>query len=388
MLTMSIFESPFFRYGRFLFLSGVLSACSWFSSDEDIDVPLPVPEFEQQIGLAIEWEQTVGVGTDDQWLHLAPAFSHDQVFVSDIKGKVIALQITGEKIWERDLETPLASGIGVNDSILLVGSEKGQLWALSVSTGETLWKVQLSSEILATPQIADQIILARSLDGKIFAFNLQGKRLWVYDRGVPTLTLRGNSTPVWQDNIAYIGFDSGKVVAVNIDNGVAKWEASVTVAKGRSEIERLVDIDGNIVLFDKMLYVATFQGNIAAINSWDGKIYWQKKMSSFNGLNVDNSAVYVTDSQSQVWALDRDTGKALWRQDKLLHRSVTVPVIWENNIVVADFEGYIYLLSRVDGSFKAKIRLDKEGILSSPQVYQDKLYVYGNSGELAVVIRE
>jgi outer membrane protein assembly factor BamB len=207
----------------------------------------------------------------------------------------------------------------------------------------------------------------------------------VYDRSVPILTLRGTSMPVLVSGAAVSGFDSGQLVAISLENGQTLWEQRIAVPRGRSELERLVDIDADPLVADAVVYAVTFQGRIAALELFSGNVIWQREMSSYAGLGVQDEIIYVTDSDSFVWALDRRNSASLWRQDKLKWRQLTAPLGVGRYVVVGDFEGYVHWLSREDGRMLARVRVDSSGILASPVAYRDIVFIYGRGGTLTAL---
>jgi outer membrane protein assembly factor BamB len=224
----------------------------------------------------------------------------------------------------------------------------------------------------------------QAADGNITALNkTDGRQLWVYDRSVPVLTLRGTSTPAVEHGLVVAGFSNGKLAAISAEKGFALWESNIAIPSGRSELERMIDIDADPVIVGNAVYVATFQGRIAVINLQNGEAGWKRDMSSHAGLGVDFSQVYVTDDMSHVWALTRNSGASVWKLNHLQHRSLTAPVPFGQYVAVGDFEGYLHLLSRQDGRIVGRVKVDSKGISARPLVQNDILYVYGNSGTLA-----
>jgi len=163
------------------------------------------------------------------------------------------------------------------------------------------------------------------------------------------------------------------------------WETSASLASGRSDLERLVDIDGDMLLIGRVLYVVTYQGRVVALDAIEGELLWAKEMSSSTGLGADERHIYVTDSDSNVWALDRQSGDSLWKQNKLTYRQVTKPVALDDYVLVADFEGYVHVMTRFEGEFSGRLKVDKDGISIHPVVDEEVLYIYGNSGKLTAL---
>ncbi|HSS65607.1 MAG TPA: outer membrane protein assembly factor BamB, partial [Gammaproteobacteria bacterium] len=275
---------------------------------------------------------------------------------------------------------------GGGEGLVLVGSSDGEVVALSAETGEERWRTRVTSEVLAPPVGANGVVVTRTADGKLFGLSVSdGSQLWVYDRSVPVLTLRGTSMPVLVSGAAVSGFDSGQLAAVSLENGQTLWESRIATPRGRSELERLVDIDADPLVADGVVYAVTFQGRIAALDLFSGNLIWQRDMSSYAGLGLHNEIIYVTDADSFVWALDRRNSASLWRQDKLKGRQLTAPLGFERYVVVGDFEGYVHWLSREDGRMLARVRVDRSGILAAPVAYRDIVFIYGKGGTLTAL---
>ena len=378
-----------------LLLAALLSGCStlskWSSSilggTDNAEPPAELTEIENPIPLKTLWSRDVGVGVDKQFVNLVPVVEDGRLYIADREGRVAALDaLTGKELWEIETGAPISSGPGVGSDVLLLGTSDAEVMALNAEDGSLLWTAQVSSEVLAVPQVDIDKVIVQSADGNIVGLTLDGgEQLWIHDRSVPVLTLRGTSTPAVEQGLVVAGFANGKLVGLSAEKGFPVWEVSVAVPTGRSEIDRLVDIDGDPVIVGGVVYVATYQGNIAVIEASTGNQGWQRDMSSHVGLGVDFSQVYVTDDQSHVWALSRSSGASEWKLDKLANRKLTAPAPFQDYVVVGDFEGYVHLLSRYDGSIAGRIQVDKKGIQEQPLAKDGVLYVYGNSGELSAI---
>lgn len=368
-------------------LSGCTTVGSWFSKEEIVNPPTELVDIEEEIEVDELWSRRVGAGVSEHYLKLRPLVESGRVFAAGSKGRVVAYEaLSGDEIWRAETEISISGGPGGGDGLVLVGSSDGDVVALSAETGEGKWRTRVSSEVLAPPVAANGVVVTRTADGKLFGLSVSdGSRLWVYDRTVPVLTLRGTSMPVLVSGAAVSGFDSGQLVAVSLENGQALWESRIATPRGRSELERLVDIDADPLVADGVVYAVTYQGRIAALDLFSGNIIWQRDMSSYAGLGVQNEILYVTDTDSFVWALDRRNSASLWRQDNLKHRQLTAPLGIGRYVVVGDFEGYVHWLSRDDGRVLARSRVDSSGILAPPVAYRDIVLIYGKGGTLTAL---
>ena len=369
----------------------LINGCSNLSRQENTETPAPLVEFTPSLTLKILWTANAGGGTDKSYLKLAPAFYHDQLFTASPKGLLRAFTLTdGKMVWEQQIDTAISGGPGVGEGLVLIGSHKGEVIALSEIDGTELWRTQVSSEVLAKPQINQGIVVVRTVDGKLFGLESKtGERLWVYERSrVPLLSLRGTGAPIIKQDIIIAGFDNGKMAALELHKGQVLWEIPVAVPRGRSELERMVDIDADPLLMDNIIYVTSYQGRTVAIDLFKGELLWEKKLSSYTGLGVDSNHLYISDTHSHVWALDRYSGDNWWKQDKLQARDVTSPVSIGNYVVVGDQEGYLHWMRRDDGQFVARQRLGKASILVPPLVVNKTLVAYDSRGEIVALQAE
>ena len=354
-------------------------------SDNSIP-PAELVEFEPSIEVEKVWSDRYGKGVNNLFIQLTPAAYEDSVFTADRDGRVIAMTAdTGDEIWtERDKSLRISGGPGVGEGLVFVGTSDAEVIARDVETGEQKWVAPVSSEVLAPP-IADRgTVIVRTGDGKLFGLDTaSGKRKWVYDRTIPVLTLRGTSTPVIYDGFVIAGFDNGRLVALDIATGKQEWETRLGVPSGRSDLERMVDIDAEPFIIDDIAYVASFQASIAAVSVFTGQLEWTRDISSHSSLAADDSRVYVTDELGSVWGLDRDTGTSIWKQEGLKARSVSGPAVFGDYVVVGDFEGYLHWMDSETGEFVNRIRLDKQRILVPSRNVGDVLLAFSTSGVLS-----
>jgi len=365
----------------------LLSGCSLFGAKDNLQPPASLKSFDKRVDLHALWSHSTGDGTDKQLLQLVPSVSEQRVYAADRNGSVWAFELdSGKVIWHQKTGIALSAGPGANEGLVLVGSSEGKLVALDAGNGKSHWRDDVPSEILSVPRVYEGVVIVQTVDGAISAMDADsGKQLWIYDRTVPILTLRGTSTPVVEDGVVIAGFANGKIVALDVMTGRELWEAAVTVPHGRTELQRMVDIDARAVVKDGVLYVCSYQGRLVAISLQDGHMLWNREMSSYAGIAADRSEVFVSDTESDVWALDRHNGGTLWKQAELSHRSLTRPAVIDDYVVVGDYAGYIHLLSRTDGSVAGRIRVDSDGIQAAPVALpDDRLLVLGAGGKLAL----
>jgi len=364
----------------------LLTGCAWFGDEDNAEPPAKLTSFNEQVRLRSVWSRDTGAGTNEQFVTLVPALVDERVFVADRDGSVRGYNLEkGKELWRRKTGASISAGPGVGEGLVLVGTSDAELIALDAETGEERWRRLVSSEVLAVPQIYDGIVVAQTADGELVGLDANtGQDLWIQNRSVPVLTLRGTSTPLIYRGLVIAGFANGKISGLDIKSGRQVWEAVVAVPHGRSELQRMVDIDASVIVRDGVLYVTSFQGQLAAVNVQDGRLLWNRDMSAYAGIAVDRDQIYVTDENSEVWALDRLSGASLWKQADLRRRAVTGPTVVGGYVAVGDFEGYMHLLSRFDGAIVGRQRVDGKGMLVPPVALGDRLLALGAGGKLVL----
>ena len=356
-------------------VSTLLSACS--SSPSPVLPPVKLSSIQNELNITHEWTRHIDQGASFAFLKLKPVIDGEKLYSVDHTGLVkLSNLTTGDAIWKKNLDTTVSTQLSLVENYLYLGTSKGEVILLSADTGKELWRQTLSSEVLSAPRAADGIVVVRTVDGHVYGLNTQdGKQKWVYSRLVPLLTLRGTSSPVISNGIVITGSDSGKLTALTLQDGTVLWEATIAVPTGRTELERIIDIDAEPVVVKDVVYVASYQGRLAAVQIDSGRIHWARDMSSYNGFSVGPYRVYLTDAEGYIWAVNRFNGSTIWRQDKLLRRSLTRPVLQNKHLVVADYSGYVHWLSREDGHIAARKRIN-EGyyLFTTPNEEEDILF--------------
>ncbi len=354
----------------------------------NVDPPAELVDIKRSINVRKLWSKSVGSGSSTDRVKLVPYVHGGRVYVADREGVVKALDSSnGRVIWSVEKEgLEISGGPGAGEGLVLVGTSNGEVVALSQQDGSEKWRARVSSEVLSVPKAAMDMVVVHTIDGKLFAMNASdGTMAWVYDRSIPVLTLHGNSSPVISGSTVICGFASGKLIAFDIESGQQLWESTIAVPTGRSELERMVDIDGDPVVQSGMIYVATYQGQLAAVSEDSGDVVWRRKLSSYAGLGADLNNLYVSDAEDKVWAIDPKNSSSMWKQSKLHGRKLSAPAVLGEYVVVGDFEGYLHWLSPEDGHMVARIRVGDDPITSPPVVDGNVAYVLGDGGELAAI---
>ncbi len=367
----------------------LLGSCA---DESNVDQPAQLQPFQSNYYLHVGWLASTGKGVGDQYLFLEPLMLKKIAVTTSRNGVINVTSLkTGKVTDDINLNTTISAGVGGDENLWLVVSRDAHVIAIDAKTRKVKWRTRVSSEVLSKPVIYQNMVLIRSIDGKIVSLDKNtGKLRWQYEQAIPNLTLRGTSELVLSRGRIIAGLADGKLVALSPDTGAVIWNVALAVPKGSSEIQRLVDIDGYAELYGRILYAVSFQGRIAAIDVEHGRFLWARNFSSQTGLVVDDKAVYTTDENGFVWALDRYNGATLWKQTALAHRKVTRPTVIGNYLAVGDYDGYIHILSKFDGHFIARYQLGQydhpgwqlaSGIIDPPIVFKkNKLLVITRGG--------
>lgn len=363
-----------------------LAGCGLFSSEETVE-PNPLVDFEAEQQFQQLWSLSTGGSLGSKFHQLVPSIDEQQIFAVNVEGDLVAADLTSGRInWRVELETPIGGGVGAGNGIVVLATESGEVIAFDTTDGSERWRYQASSEVISQPQMNAELVVVQQLDGKITALEVgSGERRWSYDSQIPRLSLRGTSAPIVAADLTLAGFANGKLVAVENASGRPVWEQRIALAEGRSELERIVDIDGKPLVYNRIVYVGSYQGRLVALNPGNGQVVWSQDLSTYRGLAGGFGNVYAISDEDHVHAFDARNSASVWSQDGLQYRRLTTPVVLGNSLVTADADGYLHVLSQVDGHFTARHRVSSSGVQSDLLVRDDVLYVLSNDGRLTAL---
>jgi outer membrane protein assembly factor BamB len=370
----------------FLVAALILPGCSWIRSwgDEEPNDPAPLVDFETTVKVGKVWSTQIGDGMGKRGLSMSPVFSSGVIFAADYKGRLTSIDAdSGRKIWELKTDQPFAGGPGVDETRLYMGTIDGRVVAFDRNNGSELWNAQVSSEVLVPPAASDDIVVVRCIDGRVFGLDVNnGARVWIYDQSVPLLTMRGDTNLLVRGGLVYVGYDDGSVVTLRLDDGTLVWTQTIVSPEGRTELERLADVGQQMVIIASDLIVSSYKNRVASLAADSGRLLWFKDISSATGIQVDRTNLAVSDSNGDLWLLDRRNGSTVWKQDSLLNRGLTRPAFYGKFVVVGDKEGYIHWIDTESGNFAARIRAGKKGFAAAPLTVGTSLYVLTVKGDL------
>jgi outer membrane protein assembly factor BamB len=375
-----------------LLLAGViaLGGCStfkgWFSGKSNGEIkPAELTDFTATAKPERLWSANVGKGEGKLGARQGPAIANGRVYAAALEGGVDAYDLpTGKVLWHFETDLPLSGSPGVGDDIVAVGSLEGDVIALDAATGTQKWSAKVSTEVLAAPAVGQGMVLVRSIDGRVTAFDAaSGERRWFWEKETPSLTVRGNASPLLGPGVVFIGNDDGTLSALSLSAGRLLWEQTVAAAEGRSELDRMADVDGTPVLDGTTLFASSYKKQTTAIDGPSGRPLWSHDAGGPGRAGVSADRVVVSDAQGTVWGLGKSDGSALWQQPVLARRNLTGAAIQGEYAVVGDYDGYLHWLRLSDGALAARARATGEAIRAAPVVADGILVVQDTGGELS-----
>lgn len=367
-------------------LGGCSTVKGWFGGKRGETLkPAELTEIAPSVTVSKLWSAAAGKGEGLLGARQGPVIADGRVYAAAIEGGVRAFDLkTGNALWHYDSELSLSGGPGAGDGVVAVGSLEGDVIALDASTGVEKWKAKVGNEVIAAPAIGQGMVLVRSNDGRVTAFDAaSGQRRWFWEHQTPTLSVRGNDAPLLGPGFVFVGNDDGTLSALGLADGHLLWEQTVAAAEGRSELDRMADVDGSPVLDGTTLYASSYKKQTMAIEGPSGRPLWSHDNGGPGRVGVASDRVVVSDPDGIVWGLDKASGAALWQQNALLRRNVSAPAIQGDYAVVGDFEGYLHWLKLADGAFAARVDAAGDAIRAAPVVADGILVVQSTGGQLS-----
>ena len=344
--------------------------------------PTPLTEIRATVTPKAVW--TTGVGKAGGY-RFRPDVFDGRVYTASSDGVVTVLdEGTGRVVSRHETKKKLSGGVRVGSDKIIVGTSKGEVIAIA-SDGRTAWTTPLAGEVIAPAAVSRDTVVARTSDGRIFGLALEdGRRRWVYQRPSPALLLRTEAGVLAIGNDVVAGYPNGKLIALDLDDGKLTWEVSVSSPRGATELERIADVAGVPLIDGPRVCAAAYQGKVSCFEIQSRNAMWARDLPSSRSLAADAKNIYLVDETSNVHALDKSAGASVWKQDKLLHRRLSSPVVIDGRVVIGDGFGFLHVLSPEDGSLIGRLATDGSAILSLVPT-RDGLILQTEKGSVVMV---
>lgn len=350
-------------------LSGCSTVKGWFAGKDaeakKLQEPAELVKFEPTVKVDKLWTVNLGKGEDRIGVRQGPVVADGRVYAAAITGGVHAIDLqSGKKVWTyepaKEKKKPklrLSGGPGVGEGLVAIGTLDGQVIALDANDGSEKWRAKVPGEVISAPAIGQGMVYVRSNDGRITAFDVgNGTQRWFNPRELPALTVRGNAPIVQGPGVLFIGNDDGSISALAANDGRTLWDQVVGNPEGRTELERMADVDGAPVLEGSTLYASSFKNQTMAIEGPTGRPLWARDHGGAGGVVLSSSYAIVTDNQGGVFGLDKQSGTASWSQTGLARRQLSGPALQGDYVVVGDYKGYVHWLQQSDGAMAARAK--------------------------------
>lgn len=359
----------------------ILTACG--SNKDDIK-PQELSDLRRQGNFQVLWQKKLKSKKNLFGYQLRPEPMNRSVFTADVEGGVYRYQAdNGQLQWQSQVNHTISAGPGVSETLVVVAGPDGQVTALDADSGSQLWQIQVSSEVLSPPVIDRNRVIIRSMDGRIYGLSINnGERQWLFSSEVPNLTLRGTGTPYAKGGRLYVGLDGGDVVALNIADGDVIWQQNVINNQGKTEIDRISDIDGDLGVVATDLYVSSAANKTLAVATESGQLLWRNDYGSYTGVTVSRRFIYLADQESVIRQIDRSNGETGWTVTDFKYRELTRPVFYLGALVVGDLAGYVHVIDAFSGKVLNRTQVGKDNFYGAPVVDGNIIYTYNKDGTL------
>ena len=361
-------------------VGALASGCTWFGIGKDEKPPAPLPDYRTVAQARIVWQQPLESLAQPGF---SPSVMANTVYAATPEGTLASFDgATGRPNWRVKTGAKLTAAAGSDGATIVVGTGKGEVLAYDPS-GKQRWRSRVTSEVMGPPRISDNTVAVFSGDGNVFGLAASdGARRWVLQRSMPALSVRNQAGGLLSRGAIFLGVAGGKLLAIDLDKGILGWEGTVAQPKGATELERIADVTSLPAMSAGAVCAAAYQGRVACFEPNRGTFLWSREIPSKDGILLDNRHLYITDDKGAVHALDNATGASVWKQDKLVTRSPTGPQLLGDYLAVVDYQGYVHVLDRNDGSLVGRVSTDGSAATGQPVAFNDSILVQTRKGAL------
>lgn len=382
------------KFVVFIVSALLLSGCASFRGTltgvgvDNTPNPSPLTKVAQEVRVKPVWMISAGSSMGPDAIKLGPIVTDNIVFTADPRGGVTATNPrNGKRVWWTNTRAPITSGPTIREGLVVVGTNDGRVFALRETNGSILWHANVSNAVLAAPQIGQGRVIVKTIDGKLLALDAQsGQQLWTYDHGAPIMVMRRDNSPQIFGNEVITAFTDGKLAAFNLSQGQLLWEKPISTVSGISQIDQMVDVLADPIISRGVIYLATYQGQVFAMNAFTGNLLWQNNDSAcgYTNMTLGWGLLFATDVQDHIKAFDLETGNLVWEQPLLAYRHLSPMVIIGSRFVVGDYAGYLHWFAQQDGHYAGRTLVENGVRITAPStLLGNYFYVSGANGNLS-----
>lgn len=255
-------------------------------------------------------------------------------FTTNTHGEIIALKKKNGKVkWKYQTKGKMYSIPAVSNGIVVAGSSDDFIYALSANKGKLLWKLRADKAVLAHPVINNSTVYIGSSDGHFRALDLQsGKTIWDFDEVSGFVVTR----PLIYNNKIYFGCWNNDFYCLDMGNGnlLWKWNNGSSNRMFSPAACFPVAASNRVFIVAPDRYMTSFNANT-------GSVVWRKQMPDLRvresmGLSSDSSLVFVKTMEGNVYGISTtaDTMQPAWKSEVSLGYEICPTAIVEKNNIV------------------------------------------------------
>lgn len=334
-----------------------------FDNDIDPDEPAILKNIEdEKAKLKINWSKKYK--GENLLGNFSPSFSSKSLFFGDQEGNIDSLNAkSGDSLWSFKHNKEITSGISAGFGSIIFADEDGEIINLNQSDGTLIWKKNIKTEVLTAMPITAKYIIIKSSSGDLIALDkFSADVVWSYRSVLPSLTVRGSSMPVIEQDKIYTTFDNGRLSVFDLNNGFPLWDGAISYTEGTSELENLIDSDASPVVDGRLIYTNNFQGNLAIFDSAQKRMIWKTKSSSFYSPLLLRNMMILTEYNSIIRSFSTKTFSESWKSEEYKNRNLSNAINFKGNIIFGDDKGFIHILDPLNGITIGRIKISKKPI--------------------------
>ena len=277
----------------------------------------------------------------------------------------------------------IMSGITVGYNSYVYSDNEGNLYVHNLSSGELKWKKELRDIVISKALITPKNLFVQTSSDVLYAFDLQnGERAWSKKAQAPLLSIRGTSSPIFFEGLIFANFSNGRLAAIRATDGIQLWEKPISVIKGSTELEKLMDSDSPAIAFNDIVFAANYNGSLTRFNIRGGEKVFSVDLSTSKPFILYKDTIIAVNSDDEIIAFDAINGSESWKNSKYKFRRITAPTLYDDYIYFGDVEGYLH---KVDPATGKIVGLQATNLKSVSQIeaFANKLIVQDSAGSVS-----
>ena len=314
-------------------------------------------------------------------------------------------------LWTFEAGESVESSAAIAGGVAYVGTQKGELIAVSLGDGQARWRYAAKAEIgESSPAVGAGMVFVGDLAGVVHGVSAgDGRGVWTFKTGAEV-----KSSPVVAGNRVLVGSYDGHLYCLAAATGKLLWKvktgaavhATAGVAEGTAfvtgcdEILRAVRIaDGRQLyqvrsgaytgaspaLLAGNAFYGTFNNDVLGVNLVARQVGWryrnpERQFPFYSSAAIIDARVVVGGRDKAVHCLDAYTGNAHWTFQTQA-RVDSSPAIAGNRVFVGSNDGRLYVLDFYSGRKVAEFNVGAP-VSASPAVASGRVVVGSQDGKL------